>query len=121
MTEAQQLSLLGSDDTRQHVAAHIKDMLANALQPSARELVAELDRAFGIVARWDLEAVLASLVDDEDLTRAQHAYLRWLLEEEDLLAALRGESAPDGGKRPPPSTACCRPVAAIAIRPTFRR
>ena len=51
--------------------------------------------AIGTVARWDLEAGLASLVDDEDLTGAQQAYLRWLLEEEDLLTALRGESAPD--------------------------
>ena len=96
MTEAQQLSLLGSCETRRRVVGYIKDMLAKARQPSARELVAELDRAIGIVARWDLGAVLASLVVDEGLTRAQHAYLRWLLEEEDLLTALRGDSASDG-------------------------
>lgn len=95
MTEAQQLSLLGSCETRRRVAGYIKDMLANARQPSARELIAELDRAIGIVARWDLEAVLASLIDDKGLARAQTAYLRWLHEEEDLLTALRGESTPD--------------------------
>ena len=95
MTEALQLSLLGSGETRQRVASYIKDMLAKARQPSARELAAELDQAIGIEARWDLEAVLASLIDDKDLARAQQAYLRWLLEEEDLLAALRGESVPD--------------------------
>ena len=95
MTEAQQLSLLGSEETRQRVAGYIKDMLANARHPSARELVAELDHAIGIVARWDLETVMASLIDDKDLARAQQAYLRWLLEEEDLLAAHRGKGAPD--------------------------
>lgn len=95
MTEAQQPSLLASCETRQRVAGYIRDMLANARQTSANELVAELDRAIGIVARWDLKAVLVSLVDDEDLTRSQQAYLHWLLEEEDLLAALRGESVPD--------------------------
>ena len=95
MTEAQQLSLLGSCETRQCVAAYVKDMLAAARQPSAHELVAKLDAAVGIVARWDLKTVLASLADDEDLTRSQQAYLRWLLEEEDLAAALRGEGVPD--------------------------
>ena len=95
MTEGRQLSLLGSCETRRRVAGYIKDMLAKARQPSARELVAELDRAIGIVARWDLEGVLASLVGDDDLTRAQQEYLSWLLEGEDLLAALRGKGAPD--------------------------
>ena len=95
MQEAKQLSLLGSRETRQQVADYIKDKLANARQPSVRELVAELDGAIGIVARWDLEAVLASLLDDKKLTGSQKEYLRWLLEEEDLVAALRGESAPD--------------------------
>ena len=95
MPEAQQLSLLGSRETRQQAADYIKDVLASARQPSAPELVAELDLAIGIVARWDLEAVLASLIDDRGMTRSEHDYLRWLLEEEDLLVALRGESAPD--------------------------
>ena len=42
MTETQQLGMLRSHEMRLHVTAYIKDMLANALQPSARELVAEL-------------------------------------------------------------------------------
>ena len=95
MAEAQQLSLLGSCETRRRVAAHIKDILATARQPSAHELVAELDAAIGIVARWDLEGALASLAGDKELTRTQQAYLSWLLEEEDLVAALRGEGVPD--------------------------
>ena len=95
MAAAQQLSLLGSCETRQRVAGYIKDMFATMRQPSAHELVAELDAAIGIVARWDLEAMLASLAVDKGLTRSQRAYLRGLLEEDDLVAALRGEGVPD--------------------------
>ena len=95
MPDAQQISLRRSPKTRKRVAKLIREILLDECQPSARELVAELDQAIGIVARWDLKVVLASLVDDEKLTRPQREYLRWLLEEDDLVAALRGESAPD--------------------------
>jgi IrrE N-terminal-like domain len=94
MPDAQQLSFLDSPDTRARVAAHVKEILENERQPSAGELVAELDRAIGIVARWDLESVLASLRSDKDLTHAGRAYLTSLLEGEDLIPALRGEGAP---------------------------
>ena len=95
MSDAQQLSFLAWPDTRARVAAHIKGILNDERQPSARELVAELDRAIGIVARWDLESVLASLLDDKKLTHAGRSYLTSLLESDDLIAALRGEGAPD--------------------------
>jgi hypothetical protein len=94
MSDAQQLNFLGSSDTHARVAAYIKEIIDNERQPSARELVAELDRAIGIVARWDLESVLASLLSDKDLTHARRAYLTSLLETEDLISALRGEDAP---------------------------
>jgi hypothetical protein len=95
MADPQQLSLWGSPDTRSRVAAHIKSILKNERQPSARELVAELDRAIGIVARWDVESVISALLSDKELTRAERAYLTSLLEGEDLIPALRGEDAPD--------------------------
>ena len=95
MTGAEQLSLFDSRETCQRVTDYIKDMLATKHQPSAHELVAELDVAIGVVARWDLKAVLASLAEDEKLTRSQQNYLRWLLEEDNLVKALRGEGAPD--------------------------
>jgi hypothetical protein len=85
MSDAQQLSLFGSADTRTKIAKHIKHILKNERQPSVRELVAELDRVIGIVARWDLRFVHGSLLSDKDLTRAGQAYLTSLLEGEDLI------------------------------------
>jgi len=86
---------LGSSDTPARVTAHIKNVLRHERQPSARELVAELDRAIGIVARWDLESVLVSLLSDKGLTHAERAYLRSLFEGDDLVPALRGEIVPN--------------------------
>ena len=95
MSDAQQLSFLDLPDTRARVAAYVKDVLKEERQPSAHELVTELDRAIGIVARWDLESVLASLLADKKLTHAGRAYLTSLLEGDDLVPALRGEDAPN--------------------------
>jgi hypothetical protein len=95
MSDAQQLNFLDSPDTRASVAAYVKDVLKDERQPSARELVAELDRAVGIVARWDFESVLSSLASDKDLTYAGRAYVSSLIEGDDLVTALRGEGAPD--------------------------
>jgi len=81
-------------ETQERVAAQIKKILDNERQPSAHELVNELDREIGIVARWDLESVLLSLLCEKRLTHAQRAYLRSLLEGDDLIPALRGEGAP---------------------------
>src|SRR5262249_8309587 len=94
MSNTQQLSFY-SPDTQERVAAHIRAILNDDRQPSARELVGELDRTIGIVARWDPESVLVCLLTDKDLTHAGRAYLASLLEGEDLLQALRGEKAPD--------------------------
>ena len=95
MADAQQLSFFDTRDAHGRVAAYIKGVLMDERLPSARELVAELDRIFGVVARWDLESVLASLLEDHDLVRAGRGYLHSLLEGDDLIPALRGESAPD--------------------------
>jgi hypothetical protein len=95
MSSAQQLSFLDPPDTRARVADYVKVVLKDERQPLARELVAELDRVIGIVARWDLESVLASLLADKNLTHAGRAYLTSLPEGDDLVAALRGEDAPD--------------------------
>jgi hypothetical protein len=89
MSESQQLCFLSSPDARADVAAYVKDVLREQRQPSARELVAELDRAIGIIACWDLESVLASLLDDKKVTHAGRAYLTSLLEGDDLVATSR--------------------------------
>ena len=95
MAGSQQLNLWGTSDTRERVRTHIKDILSQRRQPSASELVRELDRAIGVVARWDLEEVLESLLPDKDLTNAEFAFLRSILEGDDLMLALRGDGAPD--------------------------
>ena len=82
------------------VSAAIKDYLIYAVldqrrQPSPAELVAELDRAIGVFARWDLVAVLKSLARNRALTAAKREYLACLLDGDELVKALRGESAPD--------------------------
>jgi hypothetical protein len=70
-------------------------MLADQLQPSARELIADLDRTIGLGARWELESVLSSLLSDKELTRFERAYVTFLLEADDLVPALRGKDEPD--------------------------
>jgi hypothetical protein len=94
VSDTQQLNFLVSPDTRAKVAAYVKQILGEERRPSPRELVDELDQAIGVVARWDLESVLSSLLDEKDLLRSR-AYLVSLLEGEELVIALRGEDVPD--------------------------
>lgn len=70
-------------------------VLAQWRQPSPAELVAELDRAIGVFARWDLVSVLQSLAGKRALTAAKRGYLVSLLDGDELVRALRGEDAPD--------------------------
>lgn len=78
------------------IAGYIKDLLWRQILPSARELVARLDRDVGFLAvRWDLVPVLRELIVDKDLTIAQRQYLQALMEHDDLEAALRREDPPD--------------------------
>lgn len=82
------------------VSGAIEDYLIGAVldarrQPSPAELVAELDRAIGVFARWDLVSVLQSLAGKRALTAAKREYLVSLLDGDELVQALRGEYAPD--------------------------
>ena len=82
------------------VSAAIENYIVGAVleqrrQPSPAELVAELDRAIGVFARWDLVAVLKSLASNRALTAAKREYLKSLLDGDELVQALRGEYAPD--------------------------
>ena len=66
-------------------------------QPTAKELVEELDRELGIDARWHLERALRRLLSKDPLRKlkqAQRNYAGSLLsDEEGLLQALRKEKA----------------------------
>ena len=89
-----QLTFLGSDETSKQVSDLIKQVLKERRQPSPRELVADLDNKIGVVARWDLASVLKASAQDKGLTAAERNYLTSLLNNDDLIAALRGQAAP---------------------------
>ena len=96
---AYQLSLPLQPQSAEQVVAAIRAYLEEVLgawrQPSPGELVAELDRKIGVVARWDLVFVVKSLSKDQELTQAMRDYLGSLLEDDALVKALRGKHAPD--------------------------
>ena len=86
----------GTREVAAAIRVHLMSELVSAKrQPSPRELVAELDRAIGVVARWDLVSVLRSLSEDRVVTGGIRQYLRYVLHSDELTRALRGESAPD--------------------------
>lgn len=95
MNNEKQRSLFGSSELSERVAEFITTLLNEQRQPSARELLGEIERELGLEARWDLLAVISSLTADHDLTRVNREYLTSLVEEGSLTEALRGEGAPD--------------------------
>jgi len=71
-------------------------LLAGGRQPSAWELLRELEEKLGLKARWELAAVLEVLAQDtKDLTQSQRDYCASVRTSEDLAEALRGASAPE--------------------------
>ena len=69
-------------------------ILASHRQPSAWEILGEVEGELGVKARWDLLGALRDLGGDPALTNAQRQFLSSLLESEDLVSALRGTDAP---------------------------
>lgn len=86
-----------ADEVADAIKAYLLDnVFGRWEQPSPRELVAELDHEIGVIARWDLVAVVESLSKDRRVTTgAMRAYLKYLLEDDALIRALRGEHATD--------------------------
>lgn len=80
----------------------VRAALARPQQPSAWELVEEVDRTLGPNARWHLITALEELCGEgqlnlfptQQLTRAHREYLRTLLESGDIDEALKGARAP---------------------------
>ena len=85
----------GRDDIAARIRHHLVAMLQYGPMLSPRDLVAELDREIGVVARWDLIGVLEALREDPRLTRDGRNYIRDLLADDALARALRGEGAAD--------------------------
>jgi hypothetical protein len=79
----------------------VRAALARPQQPSAWELVEEVDRTLGPNARWHLVTALEELCGEgqlnlfpsQQLTRAHREYLRTLLESGDIEEALKGARA----------------------------
>ncbi len=90
----EQQELFGAPDLPNQVERFIRDVLARRRQPSARELLSDIETALGLPARWHVSALVRKLEGDPGLTRAHRDYLRSLLDG-DLARALRGEGAPD--------------------------
>jgi hypothetical protein len=70
-------------------------LLAAGRQPSAWELLGEVETKVGLKARWDLLAVLEDLAEDKDIVGAWREYCGSMRTAEDLAEAFRGAGAPE--------------------------
>lgn len=73
----------------------VRGLLAGGRQPSAWELLREVEAKAGLKARWGVMGALEQLGDDKALTGMWRDYCRSLRESDDLAAALRGADAPE--------------------------
>jgi hypothetical protein len=77
------------------VRAVVLALLGGGRQPSAWELLGEVESKVGLKARWDLLEVLNQLAQDKELIGAWRSYCSSMRASEDLLEALRGKGAPE--------------------------
>src|SRR5437870_5352003 len=77
------------------VKAAVLAFLGAGRQPSAWELLKEVETKVGLKARWDLLAVLELLAGDKSLIGAWRSYCSSVRASEDLAEALRGAGAPE--------------------------
>jgi hypothetical protein len=93
---ASQLSLFADIAEVKAVVAAVREVLAGRRQPSAWELLAELERKLGLKVRWAVTDAMRLLICDTTLTRAQREYVTSLVESDDWTKATSG----DPGDRP---------------------
>jgi hypothetical protein len=91
-----QQNLFGSEpsDFVEQIQALVADQISSHSQPSAWELLVNLEHCLGWKARWLLRPALQGLKNDPTLTRGAREYLVYLLESGDLDEALKGTDAP---------------------------
>lgn len=77
------------------VRAVVLALLGAGRQPSAWELLREVETKVGLKARWDLLAVLEQLADDKSLVGSWRSYCSSVRASADLAEALRGVGAPE--------------------------
>jgi len=90
-----QLTLFGSQELSERIAVVVAHILQKRRQPSARELLDQIENALGLEARWDLKSVVRGLSVDPKQTRANRQYLKCMIDDGSLGEALRGDGAPD--------------------------
>lgn len=96
MNEQQPASdLLFQPSLFEPVKAVVLALLKSGRQPSAWELLNEVETNIGMKGRFELAAVLEHLAEDKDLTGAHRAYCASARVSEDLAEALRGAGAPE--------------------------
>ena len=79
---------------RRLVRKAVLKLLSDFTQPSAWELVEQIEHQVGPNARGEIEPVLEALVNDPKPTQLHINYLLSLLETGDLARALNGEKPP---------------------------
>lgn len=79
---------------QEQVEKLIIEIIEQRRQPSAWELVQEVEKKVGLLARWAVRPTLISFQGGKELTASGQAYVRSLLESEDLMLALIGTDSP---------------------------
>jgi len=79
----------------QGVADFLRELLTRAARPSAGELLRAIQRDVSPLARNQFEATLKALVEDDTLRRADKEYLRAMLADGSVDAALQGKGRAD--------------------------
>ena len=90
----QQLPLFSPEPLVSAVKSIICKRLGTRAQPSAWELLADVDQCGDLSARWAVMEAIQQLLKESGLTIAARAYLRDLAQSEDLREALRGVTRP---------------------------
>lgn len=93
---ADQLNLkeITEKDQQAQVEKLIIEIIAQRRQPSAWELVQEVENKVGALARWVIMPTLKSLEKGKELTAQGQSYIKSLLESEDITLALIGTDSP---------------------------
>lgn len=89
---------LPDTDRAKRVAAWLRRTLKGQARPAASELLSNLEKEVDPLARWHLRHALQAEITrtgDDAPTRADRDYMRVMLEDGSLDAALRGEGAAD--------------------------
>jgi len=94
MEESKQLSLFSACPLTDAAVEVIRKMLRRPAQPSAWELLRELERLVEPRVRWVAIDAIRRLVGDHSLTDMQRSFLLDLLGSEDLAEAIRGKVRP---------------------------